>query len=133
MTKNEIVDRLLELILQLDEEEKLELLNELESGKRKRERTAVRKPCAIAVYFATDEKIFKSEVRDISKAGVFIKNVGSFCVGQEILMTFSFPGFGESFNFKGTIVRGDHEGIGVKFEDLTPEQEKILDAIVNEA
>ncbi len=133
MSKNEIVDRLMELILQLDEDQKRELLHELESGKQKRERNAVRKTCAMAVYFATEERIFKSEVRDISTSGVFIRHAGHYCVGQEILMTFSFPGFGESFNFKGIIVRGDKDGVGVKFVDLAEEQKKILNAIVNDA
>ena len=129
-TRKEVMDRIMEMIHELNEKQKLDLLDYLEHTREKRQRTAERKRCATTVYFATSDRIFKSDIRDISKAGVFIKTNYPFCVGQELLMTFSFPGFNKSFNFSGVIVRGTKSGIGVQFTGLDNEQEQILEEIL---
>ena len=129
-TKKQVMDRVMELILELSEKQTLELLEYLDSKRKKRHRTAKRKECATTVYFATSDRIYKSDIRDISKTGVFINTTDTFCVGQELLMTFSFPGFGKSFNFNGTVVRGTRQGIGVQFTGLTQDQDKILEDIL---
>ena len=51
-----------------------------------------------------------------SGTGVFIETNESFPVGQELLMTFSFPDRDDSFKISGEISRTTPQGIGVKFK-----------------
>ena len=47
---------------------------------------------------------------------MFIETSESFSVGQELLMTFSFPDREDSFKISGEISRITPDGIGVKFK-----------------
>ena len=56
----------------------------------------------------------------------FIETNVIFPAGQKLSMSFSLPNYQKPFNFKGQIVWSGSQGIGVKFDSLSPRQKEIL-------
>ncbi len=86
-------------------------------------REHVRRIVDISIQFIVRGRLYQGQiknmgkegwVKNIKKGGVFIETEMSFSVGQVISMTYSSPHFGEK-NRIGTIIRVEHQGIGVKF------------------
>jgi len=63
---------------------------------------------------------------DISAFGAFIETNVILPAGQKLSMSFSLPNHQKPFNFRGQIVWSGSQGIGVKFDYLSPHQEEIL-------
>ncbi len=110
-----VTDRLLSLVLQLSEAEKKNLLSELKLKLSDKRRRQARKPFLTVVDFATQGRAYREFIRDLSTGGVYIQTSGAFAVGQEIAMTFSFPGGRKQVRIRGHVVRVDDTGIGVEF------------------
>ena len=121
--------RLFELISKLSYNEILELVEELESKiKLKIEvRNYPRKPTKIEANIivwdstlsktSTHKISFKESIQNISEGGVFIETAYPFRINKRLSLIFSLPGVKDSINIKGKIVRVDHQGIGVKFNE----------------
>jgi len=121
--------RLFELISKLSYNEILELVEELESKiKLKIEvRNYPRKPTKIEANIivwdstlsktSTHKISFKESIQNISNGGVFIETAYPFRINKRMSLIFSLPGVKDSISIKGKIVRVDHQGIGVKFNE----------------
>jgi len=64
----------------------------------------------------TMDSDFKAFIQDVSSSGAFIKTSRPLLAGQEIAMTFIFPGAGKPVMATGEIVRVSYGGVGVKFK-----------------
>ena len=63
----------------------------------------------------TMESDFQAPINDISSGGVFIDTRQRLFVGQEIAITFDFPGTRKTIMANGEIVRTSFEGAGIRF------------------
>jgi hypothetical protein len=113
--KLRVIDPLLAFIGKMPEEKQLALLRELEEREAVNKRQHRRKAIDSPVYFATNDKAFKSVLRDVSSSGVFIETSESLFMGQEVMMTFHHPDKPKLIKKKGVVVRKSEDGIGIKF------------------
>ena len=90
-----------------------------------------RKPCLIKVLGNIENQTFKSYIVDISTVGVFIETSDSYAVGQAITLVFTLPGHKDQIKLAGKIAWKGLQGIGVKFVNLTGNQEKRVRAFIN--
>jgi len=85
-----------------------------------------RRTCLISADYIIEKEAFSGYILDISAFGVFIETNVIFPAGQKLSMSFSLPNHQKPFNFKGQIVWSGSQGIGVKFDYLSPRQKEIL-------
>lgn len=117
LLKDNITNHLFKLVVSIPEDQQETLLEQLKVMiQQKGDREHQRKACLITVDYAVGGRAYTNYIQDISPTGVFIETSESFPVGQEVLMTFSFPGREDSFKISGEISRTTAEGIGVKFK-----------------
>ena len=140
LVKDNIINELLKLIIDLSEVEKVQLLEQLGEIPYEDEpirtvnlddhesfmRGNPRKICLISVKCKVEDRSFKSYIIDISAVGAFIESNDHFPIGQNITMELKLPNHHEAFQLKGRIARSGSKGIGVKFYDLTPTQEDLI-------
>jgi Tfp pilus assembly protein PilZ len=111
-----VIARLTDAINTLSEAEQRKLLSIVDDWLHGRRRKHTRKPCAAAVDYAVQDRVFKDFALNISAGGVFIETNRPLSVGQEISLTFSPPNPQEPVKITGKVVRNDSQGIAVKFE-----------------
>ncbi len=111
-----VTDRLISLVTELSMEQQETLLEELELRLSKERRYNTRKPFMTIVDFASQDRVYREFVQDISGTGVYIQTSGSFSVGQDIVLTFSFPDSQKHVKITGRIARVADSGIGVQFD-----------------
>jgi Tfp pilus assembly protein PilZ len=119
-----VTARLFELILNMGESEQRTVLKELEKRLEKRKRKHTRKPFFMFVNYASQDLTYNDFIQNISAGGVFIETHIPFSVGQEVLLTFPLPNYLEHIKVAGEVVRTDLQGIGVRFKDVKPDQER---------
>lgn len=112
-----ITERLLDIIKQLPEEERLALMKELEKKPSKRiRRKHNREPFLLSVDYSIDDRFYKDFLCDISVDGAFIETKTLFVVGKGVSMSFPIDKKGQPLKITGTIVRVSSKGIGIKFK-----------------
>jgi len=140
LAKDNIATELFKLIIEMSQDEKTQLLTQLEALSDEYEplqtldldadesfmRENPRKICLIPVKCTIEGRSFKSYIIDISKLGAFIESNDRFAVGQKILMAFKLPNYPEAFQLDGRIARSGPRGIGVKFYEISPDQEDAI-------
>jgi Tfp pilus assembly protein PilZ len=140
LVKDNIDAELFKLIVDLSEDEKARLLMQLGEVSDDYEpittlnldddesfmRENPRKICLITVKCEIENRSFKSYIIDISKLGVFIESNDRFPVGQKIVISFKLPNHDQAFELDGRIARSSPRGIGVKYHNLSPNQEDII-------
>ncbi len=110
-----VTDRLKSLVMELSEEQQETLLEELELKLPKGRRRHTRKSVTAVVDFASQGRAYREFVQDISGSGVYIETSGPFSVGQDVVLTFSFPDSQKHAKITGSIARVADTGIGVQF------------------
>ena len=103
-------------------------LEETEASMRKN----VRKPCLIKASYRIQDRNYRSYILDISIGGVFIDADRRFPVGRELLLKFSLPNRTQPIAFAGKIVWSTARGFGVKFENISVLQTKILKSFIEQ-
>jgi len=145
LVEENIDTELFKLIIDMSDDEKTQLLMQLETISDEYEplqtldldadesfmRENPRKICLIPVKCTIEGRSFKSHIIDISKLGAFIESNDLFPVGQKILMDFKLPNYHEAFHLDGRIARSSPRGNGVKFYDLSPGQEVAIRKFIN--
>jgi len=140
LAKKNVTTELLKLIIDLSAEEKIMLLEQLGEAPYEDEpirtvnlddgesfmRGNPRKICLIAAKCTVEDRSFKSYITDISTVGVFIESNDRFPIGQKITMAMKLPNYQETLQLKGRIARSGSSGIGVKFYDLSPSQQDLI-------
>ena len=57
---------------------------------------------------------FEGSIQDISSSGIFIKTDKPLSVGQEVALTFKFPGSQHTFAATGNIIRVSNSGAAME-------------------
>jgi len=70
----------------------------------------------IVAVCRTIDSDFEAFIQDVSSSGAFIKTGRPLLTGQEIAMTFVFPGTQKPVMATGEIVRVSSGGVGVRFK-----------------
>lgn len=145
LVKDKIDAALFKRIIDMSEDERVQLLMQLDTLSDDYEplqtldldadesfmRENPRKICWIAVKCTIDSRSFKSNIIDISRLGAFIESNDRFPVGQAILLEFKLPDCREAFRLDGRIARSGPRGIGVKFYDLSPDQQNVIHQFID--
>jgi Tfp pilus assembly protein PilZ len=134
--QSNITDRLIDVIKNLPLNRQTEFLDALEKEKPEKpveneHRRHSRKDVLLPVDYASYDKFFREFIRDISEGGVFIETQNPLMIGQKIAMTFMTTDERHHFKMNGKIVRDVKNGIGVKFDDTTPEQAIQIKAFIS--
>ena len=75
--------------------------------------------------YDTEDGSYRSFIQDINDDGVFIETRESFYVGQDVLLTFTMDD-NSSFMITGKVGNRKPEGIDVKFEDLSQQEQDMI-------
>ena len=128
--ESSVTARLLELIKNMSQDERLALLKELEERLFKDKREHQRKPFFMVVDYSTDDRVYKDYIQNISAGGAFIETRMPFSVGQEVSLSFPLPNYQKYIRIAGEVVRISPEGIGVKFKMVTQDQETMIKSLL---
>jgi len=86
----------------------------------------------ITVEYDTEDGSYQSVVQSISLDGVFVETGESFSVGQEVMMTFSVGDEHLPLMINGEVASRSSQGIEVKFEPLSPEDQKVIKSMIDQ-
>jgi Tfp pilus assembly protein PilZ len=128
---NVVIPKLFQIILNLPEEKQVALLQHAEELLVKERRAFIRKSCSIPVSYATYDRVYSNTIKNISQKGVFIETKRPLFVGEELILSFTMPGFGKAFKVKGEIVQVSRSGIGVEFKNMSPYIEEMMASLIN--
>ncbi|MEM9175644.1 MAG: TIGR02266 family protein [Myxococcota bacterium] len=107
-----------------------------EGGIRPDRRRSERAPITVRIDYATVDELFSEFTRDINEGGLFIETDQPPDPGTEVTMQFRLPGSGEALKTVGRVVRvtpavlGRPGGMGIEFDELTPDDRRRIDQIV---
>lgn len=99
-------------------------------------RRARRSDLTVRIDYATVDEIFSEFTRDINEGGLFIETEKPHQPGTEVSMQFHLPGSEEVVETVGRVVRvspgspGMPPGMGIEFDELTPDDRRKIDRIV---
>ena len=82
--------------------------------------------CLVGVDYDISDWTYQCYMRDISEGGAYIETEQPIKVGQRLIMSLSSPVLERTCAVKGTVVRRDPGGIGVRFDDLTLQQKQVI-------
>jgi len=85
--------------------------------------------CLVAVDYDISDWTYQCFLRDISMGGAYIETEQSFKDGQKIILTLSSPKLNRSCAITGQIVRRDKKAIGVRFDEISLRQKKVIQAL----
>lgn len=118
LTINEVEARLSELISNMPEAEKRELLNELEKRHKITEkRKHPRKHVFHLIDCSGQNYAFTDFIQNISASGLFIETNFPIFINQELCMIFTPSATEGPIKITGKIVRVDPKGFAVKFDE----------------
>ena len=130
MNESRYVDRLFEIISDMSEKERKELLDDLEKRKTKKIRKHPREERLITVNYVSKGRAYQNFIQDISTEGAFIETREPFTVGDNLLLTISYSKEQRPFKIEGEIVRIDPKGVGIKFKKVSQVQEELINSII---
>jgi len=99
-------------------------------------RRAGRAGVTVRIDYATVDELFSEFTRDINEGGLFIETEKPHQPGTEVSMQFHLPGSDEVLQTIGRVVRvssgdiGTPAGMGIEFDELTPDDRARIDSIV---
>jgi len=131
LATNEVHTIILEKVSGLSEEEKRQLLKDLDEEQISEKRKYDRKDFVRVIDYIVDDRYYRDFIQDISEGGLFIDTSNQFSAGQKILMTFVSPDYQKPFKIHGEIIHAKTDGIGVKFKIESQVQESVLKNYVN--
>jgi len=116
----EVTSRLVNIILDMPVEQKLDLLDTLDTsgyiGSRKHARTLLKNPWVVLIDPEKEKAHCDYLIKDISRCGMFIETNQAFLVSEKITMKFQMPASQKLYKIMGEIVRFQKTGIGIKFK-----------------
>jgi Tfp pilus assembly protein PilZ len=125
---NVTISKLIELILNLNEEHQEALLKKGQELLSK-EKRAPRKTCRIPVKYKTFDRVYSDQILNISQSGVFIETRKPIFIGEEILMGFKIEGMKKALKIKGKVVHASNRGVGIEFKNVDPALSQLMPAI----
>ena len=116
---NGIILRLMERILAMNDEQRLDLLSKLEELPSEDlslgDRNDVRKGFEKNISFSVHDRSYKAICKDISNGGLFIQTNEVFTVGQAVVLNIPFSDGNREIKVPAEIVRVSNNGIGLRF------------------
>lgn len=97
--------------------------------KNEERRKHPRKPFLKAVERATWDSTFHEFIKNIDACGVFFETPQAFAVGQEVTLTFSYPGYKNPVKIIGEIVWKIPHGVAIKFKTADERFEAAIKAL----
>jgi Tfp pilus assembly protein PilZ len=91
-----------------------------------------RKSCMLSIDYKVEERNFEGFMLDISPAGAFIETSEPFSAGQQIDISFCLPNNPRQLKVSGEILWKGMLGIGVKFDDIAPDQIELINVFMEE-
>jgi Tfp pilus assembly protein PilZ len=91
-----------------------------------------RKSCMLNIDYQVEKRNFQGFMLDISPAGAFIETDELFTTGQQINISFYLPNNPRQLNVIGEILWKGMLGIGVKFDNIAPDQIELINAFMEE-
>jgi Tfp pilus assembly protein PilZ len=116
------------MIKEMSFENQLALLDYLQEDKKTDRRKYPRKKCFMEVNYATPQVCDHNFMKDISEGGMFVQTDKALSVGDDMILTFSFPGKSYIIKAIGNIVRIEKDGVGIEFQN---EMMKDINKITN--
>lgn len=117
----EVTARLYELIQQLTQEERYQLLIDLEKHLKPKKRKYPRKDYFMNVQFSTNDRLFNGFIKNISSGGIYVETLKEHLhhlhKGHNIVITFQHPDTRGHVKITGEIVRINSSGMGVHFAE----------------
>jgi Tfp pilus assembly protein PilZ len=110
--------KLLNLIINLNEEQQRFLLTEVEKIFLKEKRGHVRNVCSVPVRYINYDHIYSNFIINFSRDGCFIKTQNPLSVGEEILMDIHLDSYNKAIRIKGIVAHANRLGIGIKFKEI---------------
>ncbi|MBF0451638.1 MAG: PilZ domain-containing protein [Candidatus Magnetomorum sp.] len=126
--QTQIQKKLIQMIKDMSFENQLALLEYLREDKKTDRRKFPRKQCFMEVNYATQKVCDNNYMKDISEGGLFVQTDKKVAVGDDIILTFSFPGKSYIVKAVGCVVRIEKDGIGIEFQN---EMMKDINKITN--
>ncbi len=71
--------------------------------------------CDVKAWYTSEENFGEEYIKNISLGGTFVETMEIFPIGQEINLSIPFSDQSNYVKVKGTVVRIEEEGVGVKF------------------
>ena len=116
---NSIILSLMERILAMNDEQRLDLLSKLEELPSEDlslgDRNDVRKGFEKDISFSVQDRSYQAICKDISNGGLFIQTSEVFTLGQTVLLNIPFSDDSREIKVPAEIVRVSKQGIGVRF------------------
>ena len=116
---HDVILHLIKLILEMNPEERLDLLEKLEAFPVKNlslgDRDGFRRLYDQTITFSTQDHQYTALCKDISSGGIFIQTEDMFQLGQMVTLDIPYSSGSESIKVPAEIVRVNPEGIGLKF------------------
>ena len=126
-------DNITVIVLKIKEVSDDGLLLEMEDDQLELKDEISREKTKIAVEYDTEDGSYQSFVRSINRDGVFIETGESFSIGQDIMMTFSVGEGHSPFMITGKVISRSPEGIEVKFEPLSPDEQEMIKTLIEKS
>ena len=118
-SSNSIILALMERILSMNDEQRLDLLGKLEELPAENlslgDRDGVRKRFDKKITFSVQDRSYKALCKDISNGGLFIQTDEVFSVGQTVVLSIPFSDGNREIKVPAEIVRVSRQGIGLRF------------------
>lgn len=87
--------------------------------------------CLMAVDMDLSDWTYKTLVRDISYGGAYVETDQAMGREQEVVLSLSIPGSRRSCSIAGRVVRRDPNGVGIRFEELSLHQHKVIKTLLD--
>ncbi|PID39600.1 MAG: hypothetical protein CR984_06435 [Proteobacteria bacterium] len=126
-----LIARIFLLINQLSETDLFKFMNRYEQKRFAMLREYPRVPCNLTLDLAADGRAINCFAMDISAGGMFVESCETFTMDQEVSICFSLTEDYLALKLKGRIVRLEHGGVGVKFEQQTSYQIEIMKDLIS--
>lgn len=93
-------------------------------------RRANRYDCLVGVDYTIGDVTYQCYMRDLSEGGAYLETEQHVELGQRIVMSLYSPMLEQFSTIKGTVVRQDKKGIGIKFDELVSEQKHVIHSLI---
>lgn len=135
--KDKLGKVLLKLFVDIPVSQRLPLMHQLESIILKsvspNKRKYPRKTCLINASVRAAGPITTSYILDINPYGAYIESSEELAIYQKIKLKFASPSNGQLLSINGRVIWTDSYGVGLKFDNLTPEQLGAIKSFSEEA
>ncbi|WP_022663891.1 PilZ domain-containing protein [Desulfospira joergensenii] len=122
-----MLQKIIKRVNNLTAEQQKQVLDFLQNLPNGGERGYPRKRTRLGIDIAGGNRVIQSDTRDISATGVFINTTGRLDPAGTVQVVFSLPKYEKPFKLQGEITRIEKNGIAIRFREVSPYFNQILD------